>query len=248
MPRKRKYKFEDAVEYAKKKFDESGAEQLKDNYYLINGWRVRITNRGFYWHTQVLEEFKFITTNNSSWEEKSGKPFTSRHNINQHAVESIIDNISEIKTKRQKKKESKIEVAEKRAERRRLPKRSWCKGCPFGTHKNKCDHLQSYEESYGVISCTNEEWWNWNWCYNAERVFEDKKKPLIGYFRCKVTKERCPYNSPSIVPGEFLIIRNAVGEHFTTCEFYEGHRENPDEKWKKVDEPVVEEKPKKRKK
>jgi hypothetical protein len=50
MGRKRKYKYEDAVAYAIDKLQAAGAEQLKENYYFLNGWRIRITNRGFYWH------------------------------------------------------------------------------------------------------------------------------------------------------------------------------------------------------
>lgn len=224
---RKKFKYQDAVEYVKKQLTANGAEELKDNYFLINGWRVKITNRGFYWNNRILPEFEFVA-NASDYEIKSGKPFTSRHDIQQYQIERIVKNLLTTKTQKQKNRESRQAAALKRIAARRLHKRSFCVGCPYGTHEKKCDHMQNFEESYGIFTCKNEKWWNWNWCENAVRVYDNPKKVFLGYFKCKATGEKCPYNTETVVKGEYILARNYDNEHFTTCELYRGHRVDPD--------------------
>jgi hypothetical protein len=168
----------------------------------------------------TIDEFSYVCSS-AYWEDKSGKPFTSRHSVVESQIISIVDGLINTKTKKFISKEARETAKAEKAEKRRLSKRAWCDGCPFGTHKKKCDHMKSYEEEYGIFACTNKGWWEWNWCQNAERIVEDEKKLFLGHFNCKLTGERCPYNKESsVVKGEFFLIKDIDGNHFTTCKDY----------------------------
>jgi hypothetical protein len=234
----RKVKF-DYQTYVKEALLEAGAEE-KTTGFAINGWRVNINNRGVYWSNKLDDDFT-LKFDLSGYEERSGKPFTPRADLTQQVADKFITVLKTTKTKRLISSESRKAQAEKRRDARRLPVRAWCKGCEWQTHKKKCDFMTGkHLEQYGVYTCTNKDWWEWNWCYNAERVVEDKKKLFIGHFKCKETGKRCPYNNESsIVPGEHLLGRNIGGEHFTTCDMYKGHRISPEEQrklWDKAKE------------
>jgi hypothetical protein len=194
----------------------------------INGWIIKPNSRGIYWHTTMDDGFKeAIAVGSSDIEDKGGKPWTPRKVMFQDRLDAIIKRILTYKSNRAKKRDSKAAAVERRQDNKRLSQKSWCKGCPTATHKNKCDFMKSFEEELGITRCTNTKFYERYWCENVEIKNAPKDKPFFGEFWCKQTGERCPYEISSIINRDIRCLgRTTSGDHFSTCPMYKGDKED----------------------
>jgi hypothetical protein len=199
----------------------------------VNGWKIKTNSRGVYWHSKINEDFK-LKFPRGKYEEKGNKPFSLKPD--KTLCDDMISAITKNKTKRLISREARDKAKKEKVAARRLPKMPFCRGCEFspqGITSKKCDNMRFYQDE-GIFSCKSPDWWNWNWCYNAERIYSSKRKVFLGKFNCKKTGTLCPFNKETIVKNEFILGRDFDGNHFTTCKMYDGHRTEP-----KLPEPKI---------
>lgn len=228
MPRK-KFDFE---KYLTKQLEAVGAEKLKERYYLINGWRIKFNRSGVYWHNKVVDEFANVTDGpNGKYIEKANKPYTSKVLAKQKVIDHFVDRLSNHKTAKEIRREERQQKAAEKQRNFTLQKRHWCnypKPCEFSSHGQdspKCKSMK-FSEEIGHFWCANKEWYEWAWCYNAKVDKPPKDKPWAISFTCSKTKEPCPYQK-TIMPNDRAYLSNDKdGKHYTTCDYYDGHRIN----------------------
>lgn len=215
------------MEYIEKALKDSGANKLKDGYYYLNGWRVRFNTRGVYWHNRLSEDLK-IALDGLEYGEKGGKPYSALKTLTRSTIQEFVNRLAQNKTRAVLRKEAREAAARKRAEKRRLPKRIWCRGCPFATGSGKkCDSMK-WSDMRSIFYCADTRFYEWYWCVNARRVGTHKRRPWEGKFVCRITEEPCPYQVPMITKGAHALGTNALGEHYTACENFKRGERNED--------------------
>jgi len=218
----------DHITYLTEQLQTIEAKELKERYYLINGWRIKYNRNGIYWHNANIKEFKgYITDKLGKYELKADKPYTRASMLNKKVIDYFIGQLGKWKTDKEERRLEREFKKVSQVRSTRFEKRAWCDGCPHSTGGEESLHCGNMKlnEEIGHFYCSEKKFYEWNWCYNAKLNDPPKDKPWATSFTCGKTGEPCPFQNNIMPNDRNYLSRNAKGEHYTSCIDYEGHRQ-----------------------
>jgi hypothetical protein len=206
-----------------KKFVKSHGGEVKGKFFILNGWKIQISQRpkGIYWHHKLEGDFKDSFSVMDFYDIRKEKPFTPEEKVTQELLDRALGFINLKKTQRVLNKEYK----EMKAEERRLSQAgtkalycSTCNHCPEGAASDTCS--KRIDNGVQIPFCSEPKFYEDHYCHNAYLDIPKKKTIHDGQYFCRKTEDLCPYQTKTELGGIPILKRNIKDEHYTKCKYY----------------------------